>query len=269
MTDLTPDAVLERTQWDGFWLPPDVAAVERAELLYWVCPRDIAVLNTINRLRAPAEAIPGLVDEVVKAHAAVTSRWLVCPQNRSSELERTLDERGYRAVFSHRAYVTDVDRFEPKRRNDSIEVRRVTSVAELRDCWDVTRRAFGDERGPPDDETLALELAQCTGPEARVGRFVAYDRSSGAAMASAGVTWHHALSFGFLWAGGTAPEARGRGAYSALVAARIARLVGIERVGLYARLDTSAPIVAKQGFEGHGEMTYWDREPEDPSSSSG
>ena len=28
-------------------------------------------------------------------------------------------------------------------------------------------------------------------------------------------------------------------------------------VGLYAKVETSAPIVAKQGFERFGEMTFW------------
>ena len=36
---------------------------------------------------------------------------------------------------------------------------------------------------------------------------------------------------------------------------------GIALVGLYAKLGTSAPIVARLGFEAHGRMTFWDRAP--------
>jgi hypothetical protein len=59
------------------------------------------------------------------------------------------------------------------------------------------------------------------------------------------------------------PEARGRGAYSAVLAARAKRAaqLGLRYIGLYAIGDTSAPIVARQGFARHGAMTYWQREP--------
>ena len=38
---------------------------------------------------------------------------------------------------------------------------------------------------------------------------------------------------------------------------RAAHELGLAWVGVYAREDTSAPIVAKRGFEAVGEMTYW------------
>jgi hypothetical protein len=46
-----------------------------------------------------------------------------------------------------------------------------------------------------------------------------------------------------------------------LLASRLAlaRDLGLSLVGLYARDATSAPIVARCGFERWGEMTYWDR----------
>jgi hypothetical protein len=62
-----------------------------------------------------------------------------------------------------------------------------------------------------------------------------------------------------LWAGGTVPDARGAGAYTTLLAHRIelARSLGLEWIGIYAKEGTSAPIVARQGFEHVGEMHYW------------
>ena len=62
-----------------------------------------------------------------------------------------------------------------------------------------------------------------------------------------------------MWGGATLPEARGQGTYTALVTARMAdaRSLGLARIGLYAIIDTSGPIVEKQGFEKHGLVTFW------------
>ena len=92
---------------------------------------------------------------------------------------------------------------------------------------------------------------------------MARDAATGEALAAGGLTVFAAQRFGFLWAGGTAPEARRRGAYAALVAARVAaaRALGLTHVGLYARVDTSAPIAEANGFRRGGPMTYWERPP--------
>ena len=78
-------------------------------------------------------------------------------------------------------------------------------------------------------------------------------------MSQAGLSIFQDLSFALLFAGGTITSARGQGAYTALVAARIAyaRSIGIKHVGLFAREDTSAPIVDRQGFINYGEMQQW------------
>ena len=39
-----------------------------------------------------------------------------------------------------------------------------------------------------------------------------------------------------------------------------ARALGFHTVGLYAKDDTSAPIVEAQGFSRHGSMEYWARD---------
>jgi GNAT superfamily N-acetyltransferase len=65
---------------------------------------------------------------------------------------------------------------------------------------------------------------------------------------------------GFLWGGGTLPEARGRGAYRAVLAARMrrARELGLGWVGLQARADTSWPVVRRLGFQSDGSMVSWE-----------
>ena len=254
----TPDEILERTQWDFFWIPPDAVAVDRPELACLSCPRDVGMLNTVTRTRAAPERLPALVAEVGERHRAVTSRWLVPATFDTRPLERILDDGGWRPAHEHFAFTLPVESSSP-RPASGVRVEPVRDLRTLRDCIEVAERAFGDARQPTDAQ-LAQELAAVTRPGARVHRFVAYDRD-GRPVGSGGMSLFPALSFGLLFAGATIPGARGRGFYSAVLAARIetARALGFARVGLYARRESSAPIVARQGFERHGPMTYWDR----------
>ncbi len=252
------DAALEKTQHDLFWLPPRTRVEDRPELLYLAADSGESYLNTALRLRAEDARVPALVAEVDRAHARVDSRWALAGEAHRPGVERVLEAAGYHAEHEHFGYAIAVASFQPRRADPGVVVRRVTDLASLRDCIAVSERAFGRAR-PEDPVDIAAQLFNCTREGARVQRFVAYDRDSGEPLASAGLNAYPALRFGFLWAGGTLPEARGRGAYSALVSARVARAteLGLDAVGLYARVNTSAPIVAKQGFVRGGPMTYW------------
>jgi hypothetical protein len=74
---MRPDDILERTQWDYFWVPGDVQVTDRPELLYYRCPRDVPTLNVVTRTRAEPERFPDLIEEVSHSHRTVRSRWLV------------------------------------------------------------------------------------------------------------------------------------------------------------------------------------------------
>ena len=104
-------------------------------------------------------------------------------------------------------------------------------------------------------------LTECKDPAARVQRFVAYEH--GRPVSGGAMTLFPTLGFAMLWRGGTVPEARGRGFHRAVLRERMrfAASRGIGLVGRYANSETSAPIVAGLGFEGHGRMTYWNRDP--------
>ena len=255
---LTLDEILERTQWDFFWIPEDVTIVDRPELAYLCCARRMTYLNQVTRLRAAPSGVGALVEEVVCAHREVGSRWLVPSTIDRVPLEKELERAGYSPAQEHHACAIAVEEYRP-RPAPGIVVRPVDSMARLRDCHDVATRAF-PMKLTFRDEDRAQQLAAVTRADARVHRFVAYDEETGAPLSSGGVNVYPALGFGFLWAGGTVPEGRGRGAYSAVLAARIrrARELGLSHVGLYAVTDTSAPIVLNQGFARYGPMTYWD-----------
>ena len=261
MMRLSPDDIIEMAHWDYFWIPEDVKVTDRPELLFLSCPRDVPILNTVCRTRAEPRELPDLVDEVIRAHSDVRSRWLVREIPGAVPLKKVLASAGYAPALEAFACAIDVTEYVP-RPTESIVVRRVLDMPSLLDCVAVSSRAFQSDRAFTDEE-LAVDLKACTVPDSRVRRFVAYDGTNNEPLASGGMTLFPALDFGLLWAGGTIAEARGRGAYSAVLRARIleARELGFQFVGLYALTTTSAPIVLRQGFRSYGAMSYWERTP--------
>lgn len=249
---------LERCTWDLFWLPPVASAVDRPELMVVSAPRPLPYLNCVYRTRAAGERIAALIDEVAGLHRDFGSRWTVADTVDNTELEARLDAAGYRIAHVHDARVTAVDAFVP-RPDCGAEIRRVTDEQTLRDCWRVNEIAFG-QAGDYREEDLAFELADCAPEGARTQRYVAY--VDGEPVSSGGMNIYPELSFTFLWGGGTVAAARGRGVYSAILAARVARAaeLGIEHAGLYARVESSSPIVGNQGFANCGRMSYWERD---------
>lgn len=195
------------------------------------------------------------MDEVRVAHAGRTSRWSVVDASRPHDLEKRLERRGYSVYAAHRAVWLPVSAWRAKASDFSVKA--VRTRRQLEDLYRVVGAAFGGDRRPADPELVA-ELDAC-GPGRRVQRFVVY--LAGQPVCSGGMTVFPEAAFGFLWAGGTVPEARGRGAYRALLQARVqaAEELGLGAVGLYARTTTSLPIVEALGFEVGGGMRLWER----------
>lgn len=249
---MTPADLLERSQWDLFWLPPDTTVIDRPDLLLVTSPRPVAYLNTVLRARAATPDLPALIDEVEAWSMGTTPRWMVTDTFDRAPLEAALASQGYAPGESHEVRALPVDGWAHR---GGAEVRRVTTRETLLDCVEVSERAFGGGKSWT-EASLAADLRQCT-HGTRVSRFVGY--VDGKPAASGGLTAFPELGFGLLWAGCAVPELRGRGAYSAVLGARIerARELGLTWVGLYARGSTSAPIVARMGFHHHGGMTFW------------
>ncbi len=255
---LSVDEIMERSQWDLFFVPPETRVVDRPELLYTVTARDIPHLNCVSRTRLDDGNRDAAVEEVSRAHASVTSEWLVQEWLGDDAVGPVLARHGYEPKDEHRAYALRTD--ASLRAPAAYEIRRVETLKALEDGERVFGRAF-DNREAITDENRAQRLEQCASPDGRVHRFVVYD--AGEPISYGAMTLFHALGFAVLWRGGTVPEARGRGAYRALLKERMrfAKQKGIAMVGLYAKLDTSAPIVDALGFEAHGRMTFWNRDP--------
>jgi len=248
------------TQWDFFWAPPDATVVQRDEIAYVACPRDYLYANTVTKTDAPTHRLPSLLDEVQAAHVGVRSRWAVYEGHGATGLPELLPRYGYDEPADYDAMVVGTDEYRA-RPAAGIEVREVRDLAGLRAWLHVNAQAFSG-RPMVDDEPSQLqrELDLCTRPGRRTLRYVAWD-AGGEPVAAASMNAYPALGLCFFWGGGTAPAARGRGAYSALVAARVAAAaeLGASLVGIFAKTDTSAPIVGKQGFRRIGRKSYWDR----------
>lgn len=240
------DATLEATQWDRFWMPDNIDVIDRPALLAVAHRSGRRELNCAMRLRPPYDL------DAVARHHPWGSRVLVVPGG-GPGLADALAARGYAPRFEGDAFGLDVTTWSRPIRFATKEVRDLST---LRDLHAVRRAAF--DGPPPTEDALALELSQLVDPATRVHRVVVYDGDR--PVASGGLTRFDHLGFGFLWAGGTVPDARGRGAYTALMGARvrIAAARGLSHVGLYAKRDTSGPIVAAQGFFKAGAMAYWD-----------
>jgi hypothetical protein len=253
------DTRLELADLDTFWLPSDARRIWRADLAYIACDRDAPFLNCGLAMRASDEDVPALLDEVAAAHARVRSRWKLCGGTSGPVLEAGLAARGYAATVEHRAFaIAPADYHRPV--PDDVSVTEIAGLDDLVAATGVTSAAFGRST-PTNPALLAAELVDCTRPGRRILRFLARDRRSGQPLSSGGLNLYPRLGLGLLWAGGTVPAARGRGAYTALVAARLraAAREGLDLVGVYARIDSSAPILARQGFAAHGPMTWWER----------
>lgn len=256
---LSPDATLAAAIADCFWVPGDVTVVDEPDLCWLSCPRDLPTVNAVLRTRVPLRDLPDLVDRVRAAHAGRRSRWMVGPLDLGQPLERALDAAGYARSAEHFGYTIGVDAV-PGRVHAGVAASAVVDLQGMRDWYAVSCAAFGETLYSGEDE-LRLFLTHCTGPGARVHRVVAYDQATGQPLSAGGMTLFPELGFGMLWAGGTVPAARGRGAYSAVLRGRLAwaRARGLQRVGLYAKVDTSAPIVARLGFQRHGALAFWER----------
>ena len=243
-----------------WWRPRGVDVVDRPDLCY-LHSTLIPALNVVLRLNAPPADLPALVAEVHQAHRHAGSMCWAYPHRHGDVLGRLLGDRGYVLQGHGEARVIEIDAYRP-RAVDGISVSVVETIAGCRAGTAVNNAAFGTNRAYTDDEYRQM-LALCHRVGARRKWFAACDDATGALLATGSISLHPDQGLAVLLGGGTVPEFRGRGAYSALLAARIAcaRDHGLRWVGLFADPDTSAPIVGRRGFIGHGRRERWVRPP--------
>lgn len=248
----TPAAVLAASDaW--VWVPPGAERLtlggvdlidypDWARMGFYVLPRHAG---------AQSEAV---VDEVVRiarerGHAA--SSWWISPTAAPS-LAQSLTRRG--AEVSE---VTEILAFDMSERlpdtgpTEGITTHVVADDVTLDEAETVLAAVWGGEpsAGERRERQLA-ELADLLDAEGQF-RVVAYLGTRAVAVGGC----HVVDGVARLYGGGCLPDARGLGAYRALVRARleVARRHGATLALVHARVNTSAPILLRTGFDSYGQ----------------
>jgi GNAT superfamily N-acetyltransferase len=250
---MTPDAVAAASAgWN--WYPTDATVVETADYLLVRWPDYFGAPPSLIRVDPSS-----LVDGVLEEAAAQVRAWgleelvvwvkLDAPPGLEAALQArggTLDERVdvFALDLAGGAPALDVP--------GDLDVRWQCDEATTRDAIQVGIEAF-EEGSVPDDETVRALAAEAAADLAtgRGGCALAY--LDGRPVASGGLSLVDGVAR--LWGGGVVPDARGRGAYRAVLAARIARAVEHSAVMALVKgvVTTSGPVLRRAGFDVFGQ----------------
>lgn len=198
-------------------------------------------LNEVSRVNLAAHEADAVIDATLAEYAAdgIRFKWVVSPMCRPLDLAQRLASRG---MLARRCVVmaADIADLRPEPSPDvTVEPVDLTNV----DTYaDTVARGWGMPAGPLADYQRAV-LADTSGRHHSWLARIAGEPVGGA---------NHALfeRSAYLMGGVILPEARGRGAYRSLIAARLAQIsaAGVRLVTIQAIADTSAPILARLGF---------------------
>jgi hypothetical protein len=235
------------------WVPDGAPHVAKDEYLvvaypeWFISPTAVRVFGS---QRDPRELVAEIV-AIVRGWGRDRMWWRVSDFTRPTQLESYL--LGRRATVAERMDVLALpiaDGLPDLHVPDDIVVRRVTDESTLRDAQVVGDDAFGGtEAEHPLDEALA-EIRGGLDDDSS-GRFVAY--LDGRPAGSGGWTLRGPVCR--LWGGSTHSSLRGRGAYRAVLDARlrVARAAGATLGLTHGIIDTSSPILRGVGFTRYGE----------------
>ena len=243
----------EKAQEQTWWLPASVVIHEGPDHCFY---RNGGRFNIV-RFTPSADELESRLNHILAVVGAEPAQFTFHPHRHDEEVLGVLKAGGFVSGQRYEARVIHVDHYMRTPPED-IKVIMVETFENMKRVYSVRSEAFGD-KVLESDETLRLYLKASSGSNARARQFLAIDAHSGEPLSQAGMSLFPDLKFSLFFAGATLAAVRGRGAYTALVAARVAyaHSIGIEHVGLFAREDTSAPIVTRHGFEHCGEMQYW------------
>jgi len=236
------------------WVPLGAPHVATDEYLVVAYP-DYFLTPTSARVFGSDRDVAELADEicaVARSWGRDRLWWRLSEFTRPAGLEPELVARGASVVDRMDVLaLTMRDGLPDLAVPDDVEVRRVTDAETVRDAIVVGNDAFGGE--DPTDEQVASSLAEVEHGLAddSGGRWVAY--VDGRPAGTGGYTLADDVCR--LWGGGTHSSWRGRGAYRAVLDARLrtARAAGATLGLTHGVVDTSSPILRRIGFTRHGE----------------
>ena len=234
----------------------NINVTRRAEIVYWSSPSPSHVFNKVRLISASREHFPRLVDEVRQSHFGKPSSWDVA-STVDDALNGILANSGYDLAF--RALGLWIDSADARQiPSPDFRVEVVRSEQQVREYFLVDSMVFQDGQ-PNNVREQAAFRDQARDSRSNELGFLVYERRSNRAVACGRLYLFPDLNFGLLQRSGTLPDARFRGAYSALIEKRLlyARERGIDQLGLYADETSSAPILLRRGFKHCGAMTRW------------
>ncbi len=216
----------------------------------WLGPSTLPNLTVVRKVRTSSQDLQALlshVREVVTAIGRTSARWWITPLSTPSILVEALTNEGLEsdgesiaAMVAPTSALLEVP--------SQIEVRPAETLDDYILCGKIAAVAFGTE---PADSSATSSVFDAERSEGAVAAYMAFIDGRAVATGRATFAAHGVVLNG----GATLPEARGRGAYRALVAARAreAKRRGIEWVVVQAR-PSAAPILLRLGFESVGEI---------------
>jgi GNAT superfamily N-acetyltransferase len=174
--------------------------------------------------------------------------WRVFAHDKPSNLEACLEQEGFIKSPSGTLMVLPLEGELPL--EPVHDIRRVTSLAALKQYMSVAETAFGSV----DIEQLSYYSKILSEPNFAL--FCGYKNNEPVTSGRLEMLW--GTSFGLMFGGGVSPSHRGNGYYRALVKARelVARKRGLKYLSTEAQ-ETSRPILEKLGFIPLVRETTW------------
>jgi len=204
--------------------------------------------NVVQRLRLSADTVASSVAEVraiFRAHDRKDVSWEVTASSTPPDLQARLAALGM--VPDHEPEIAGMVLATPLPPTETaVTVEPVTDFAGFCTHMTILRRCFGHGAADPTEAEMIHDFERRRGKEAHLRRYVAF--ADGAPIAAAdAVLIDDAV---VLCGGATLPEARGKGAYRALVAARWEEAVRRGTPVLVVQAGSmSRPILERLGFE--------------------
>jgi GNAT superfamily N-acetyltransferase len=212
---------------------------------YTLCMERAVTASTVQRQRFGADELDDVLAEIrsqLRARGRTSTQWEVGSRAQPSDLVSMLLERGLVRDQDPRA-VALVLTTAPPPVGDPLIARRVQTFAEFAAAKEVQFVAFDVPPGRIADERAALAQEWDTGPRLTHAVWLGDEIVCAGTCAP---TPHGLALFG----GATLPQARGRGAYRALIRARWDEAKGLGQAALLTQAGSmSRPILERLGFE--------------------
>lgn len=236
------------------WFPDDATTFSTEDLLVVRWPDYFGTPPTVLRMTPDGDVDTLLGEAAERAHLwGSTTLDVRVRLDAPALLEETLQDLDAEVVETVDVFALDLGPGTPDLAVPSdVEVRWQLDETTTRDHLAVGIAAFGDGEMPPDARVreLAAEAVEVH-REGRGATAVAY--LAGRAVASGGLSLVDGVAR--LWGGGVVPDARGRGAYRAVLASRLEYAVARDAsmALVKGRVETSGPILRRAGFAAYGQ----------------